>query len=110
MKLKALLTNTLLIGIFATGCKKEEKLPEYGCDSPVRTNVSNVSGTLYYDSSSKQISLVVREGSIFNFYQVCNPAYNLIEQLDYKTQDSIPVLFGGQLKAAVPRIAPANYS
>ncbi|MDJ1505574.1 hypothetical protein [Xanthocytophaga agilis] len=95
MKIK--IVTIVALALYLCGCKKE-KQPEYGCDSPVLSTVNNISGVLYYDETSKQVS-IVPEGFRLNVYEVCNPEYTQVEQLNYKTKDSIPVLFDGQLKA-----------
>ncbi|MDJ1498876.1 hypothetical protein QNI19_38470 [Cytophagaceae bacterium DM2B3-1] len=95
MKIK--IVTIVALALYLCGCKKE-KQPEYGCDSPVLSTVNNISGVLYYDETSKQVS-IVPEGFPLKVYQVCNPEYEQFEQLNYKTKDSIPVLFDGQLKA-----------
>ncbi|MDJ1495151.1 hypothetical protein QNI19_19585 [Cytophagaceae bacterium DM2B3-1] len=108
MKIK--IVTIVALALYLCGCKKEEKQSEYGCDSPVLSTVRDVPGVLYYNKANNNISLVTQAGSIFGFYQVCNPEYEQFEQLNYKTQDSIPVLFDGQLKASAPQMSPAVYT
>jgi len=92
----------LLICPIIFSCQKGST-PNCGCDSPILQNLPSTTGTLYYDNTKKQYSIVVGTPGLLSRYVLCDTTISQLQSIVSTNRDSTyHVLFSGYVKNFCP--------